>query len=501
MGLRKRLKDFRNWCPQPPNPLSTKLKQYSVPIAILLTVTLLAASFSIFYSSIPFAAADWPMFHGGPSHNGGGTGSPVLAPTLLWNYTTGGGVYSSPAIVGGVVYIGSEDGNVYALNAANGLRIWNYSTGGDVESSPAVINGVVYIGSEVPDGSNGYVGDVYALNAANGSKLRNYTTGNYYNYVESSPAVVNGVVYVGSSVGLAPPASPTLAITLGTVYALNATNGDKLWNYTTESSVDSSPAVVGGVVYIGSEDGNVYALNAANGVQLWSYPTSGGVYSSPAVINSVVYVSSGFNVYALNATNGDKLWSYPTGYIVDSSPAVINGVVYVGSGDFNVYALNAANGSKLWNYTTGNGVDSSPAVVGGVVYINSDDGNLYALNATSGHKLWNYSSDFGESSPAVVNGVVYVGSNNGNVYALGSLMPSSSPTSSNTLPIIVGGIAAVVIAAAVVFLMFQKRLKTKTIHQLHHKTPLQFQLVKYPKDNFAISNQARAINIQGQAAR
>ena len=50
MGIRKRLKDFRNWCPQPPNPLPTKLKQYTVPIAILLTATLLAASFSIFYS-------------------------------------------------------------------------------------------------------------------------------------------------------------------------------------------------------------------------------------------------------------------------------------------------------------------------------------------------------------------------------------------------------------------------------------------------------------------
>ena len=50
MGIRKRLKDFRNWCPQPPNPLPKKLKQYTVPIAIVLTASLLAASFSIFYS-------------------------------------------------------------------------------------------------------------------------------------------------------------------------------------------------------------------------------------------------------------------------------------------------------------------------------------------------------------------------------------------------------------------------------------------------------------------
>ena len=68
------------------------------------------------------------------------------------------------------------------------------------------------------------------------------------------------------------------------VYALNATSGAKLWNYTTGSYVDSSPAVVGGVVYIGSDDGNVYALNAANGAKLWNYTTGGQVASSPAVV-------------------------------------------------------------------------------------------------------------------------------------------------------------------------------------------------------------------------
>ena len=78
----------------------------------------------------------------------------------LWNYTTGGSVDSSPAVVNGVVYIGSDDGNVYALNAANGAELWNYTTGGYVDSSPAVVTGVVYIGSDD--------GNVYALNAANG---------------------------------------------------------------------------------------------------------------------------------------------------------------------------------------------------------------------------------------------------------------------------------------------------------------------------------------------
>src|SRR5208283_4921743 len=144
----------------------------------------------IFLSSlvlIPFANADWIMFHADPSHSGAGTGNPALTPTLLWRYTAGNWVYSSPAVVGGVVYVGSEDGSVYALNAANGDKLWRYTTGGSVDSCPAVVDGVVYIGS--------WDDNVYALNATNGAQLWNFTTGSA---IHSSPAVVNGVVYIGS---------------------------------------------------------------------------------------------------------------------------------------------------------------------------------------------------------------------------------------------------------------------------------------------------------------
>ena len=112
----------------------------------------------IFMSSlvlIPFVHADWAMFRSDPSRSGMGTGNEAINPTLLWNYTTGGNIESSPAVVHGIVYIGSFDGNVYALNAANGFKLWNYTTGKHDASSPAVVNGLVYIGTV-----NGHV---YAL--------------------------------------------------------------------------------------------------------------------------------------------------------------------------------------------------------------------------------------------------------------------------------------------------------------------------------------------------
>src|SRR5665647_2558881 len=107
-------------------------------------------------------------------------------------------------------------------------------------------------------------------------------------------------------------------------------NGNLLWNYKTGGSVTSSPAVVDGVVYVGSEspDNNVYALNATTGLKLWNSPVGGGVTdSSPAVVDGMVYVGAEDNqVYAYNATFGTIVWHHPTGIAVhNSSPAVVNG--------------------------------------------------------------------------------------------------------------------------------------------------------------------------------
>jgi outer membrane protein assembly factor BamB len=95
-------------------------------------------------------------------------------------------MYSSSAVVNGRVYFGADD-TVYALDAASGKKMWNYTTGGVGESSPAVANSVVYIGSNDHN--------VYAFDAATGNKVWNYTTGNEVN---GSPTVANGVIYLGS---------------------------------------------------------------------------------------------------------------------------------------------------------------------------------------------------------------------------------------------------------------------------------------------------------------
>jgi outer membrane protein assembly factor BamB len=292
----------------------------------------------------------WTMFHYDMTHTGYSTSTAPNTNQTLWTYATGNSVESSPAVADGVVYVGSFDGNVYALNATTGAQVWNYTTGASVYSSPAVAGGLVYVGSADYK--------VYALNATTGVPVWNYTTGDF---VHSSPAVANGVVYVGSFDG--------------NIYALNATTGALVWDYTIGDFVVSSPAVADGVVYVGSYDSTVYALEAATGVLVWKYRTRGTVWSSPAVANGIVYVGSDDGkVYAFgppvqwpmfhhdlshsgySTSTGPKTnrirWTYRTGDVVWSSPAVVDGVVYVGSYDGKVYALSASTGVSMWNFTT-----------------------------------------------------------------------------------------------------------------------------------------------------
>lgn len=346
------------------------------------------------FSELRSTVDSWPMFHHDLSHSGYSTATAPTTNHTAWTYATGGYVLSSPAAVDGMVYVGSEDNNVYCLNASSGAVVWNYATGGCVLSSPAVLTGVVYVGS--------MDGNVYALDSTTGARVWNFTTGSV---VRSSPAVADGKVYVGSDDG--------------NVYCLNATSGTLVWAYPTGGAVSSSPAIANGTVYVGSDDDNVYALNATTGASVWNYTTGSWVYSSPAVANGAVYVCSyDNNVYCLNASTGILVWSYTAGLSL-SSPAVAGGDVYFGLED-GIRCLDGASGMLVWSCVTAGQVDCSPAIASGMVYVGSDDGNVYCLNESTGVLVWSYLTCGAVfSSPAVAEGMLYVGSEDDNVYCFG----------------------------------------------------------------------------------
>ncbi len=361
---------------------------------------------------------EWSMYRHDLQRTGTST-STASNGNLLWRFNTGDKIRSSPAVANGVVYQGANDGYIYALNASTGLVIWQYAASSSgVESSPAVVGDVVYVGY-LWDGYNGYV---IALNATTGALIWRFATNSG---IESSPAVLNGVVFIGSFYGY--------------IYALNATNGILIWSYLTGGSTYSSPAIVDGVLYQGACDGNVYALNAENGALIWTHQTGSQVYASPVVVNNVVYANSDNGaVYALSANDGSEIWhtNIGVGDHADASPAVFGGIVYVVARS-GLYAFNASTGLQVWFFTSPYSprqsvgyVYSCPAVADNIVFYGSCDGYVFALNANNASILWSYRIGiFVFASPAIVNGTVYVGSYDGYLYALGG---SPAPTPAQT---------------------------------------------------------------------
>jgi outer membrane protein assembly factor BamB len=440
----------------------------------VLTVAVLAAG------ALVLSSCDWPQFRLGPEHSGYSTTESAIGVgnigTLVekWTATTGGAVHSSPSVVNGVVYVGSEDGKLYAFDATGGSLLWTGTTGGAVDSSPAVVNGVVYVGSW---DANLYAFDANGTIHCSGTPktcapLWTAPTGGPI--AGSSPAVANGVVYLSSR--------DTKLYAFDANGAINCSGTPKtcapLWTAPTgviaaaPVGVDSSPAVANGVVYIGAVGGVSFSIGFGGSVgfavdflvafdaggnincsgtpktctPLWtSNYAIGQSQSSPAVVNGVVYIGSGSGVGAGNLYGYDAagttgcsgtpktcapVWDGTAGSFDYSSPAVTNGKVYVGSADgrlqaFDTTGTTGCSGtpttcSPLWTATTGAAVNSSPAVVNGVVYVGSGDQNLYAFDATSGVKLWSSTTGGSvDSSPAVANGIVYVGSADGKLYAFG----------------------------------------------------------------------------------
>jgi eukaryotic-like serine/threonine-protein kinase len=282
------------------------------------------------------------------------------------------------------------------LSAANVhllVQAWQFSSGGSIGSVPTAANGIVYFSSSD--------GEMYALSAATGRVLWTKGIGSYD--FGCAPTVDRGVVYMGGPEGL---------------YALDARTGGMRWFLPT-GRIGSSPTLVNGVLYVGTDDGNLYAIDAVRGKRLWSFPTGGIIRSSPAVVRGVVYTGSrDDNLYAIDAVRGKRLWSFPTGGKIDSSPAVARGVVYAGSGDGKLYAVDAVTGKRLWSFPTDGSIDSSPAVANGEVYAASQGGKLYVFDSARGALLWTASIGGGsDSSPAIANGVLYIGSTDHRLYA------------------------------------------------------------------------------------
>jgi outer membrane protein assembly factor BamB/tRNA A-37 threonylcarbamoyl transferase component Bud32 len=324
-----------------------------------------------------------------------------------WVFETGDKVYSSPLVADGVVYIGSNDGNLYALDAGNGSEIWRYPTGSSITSSPTIAAGLVYVG-----------GNDQRLHAVAADTGQVRWTAEAGGVVHSSPTVDGGTVYVGSR--------------SAHLLAFAADTGQPRWQFPAGDWFNSSPAVAGGVVFVGCRDKNIYAVDAATGVERWHVTATSTVDSSPAVVGDRVYIGADdYRVRCLAVADGAQSWEFWAKAGVVSGPVVDKGVVYVGSDDGNLYAIEADTGRQRWAYTTGGGIRSSPAVAGTTVYVGSEDRSLHAVDLTSGNGRWRYTTPapLDDSSPAIADNLVYIGSLSNGVFAVNADTGEGPPAS------------------------------------------------------------------------
>jgi outer membrane protein assembly factor BamB len=391
---------------------------------------------------------DWTRFRFDQNHTGVQPFENVLnisnVPMLQlhWQAQLGKLVdYSSPAVVNGVVYVGSSDGRLWAF-PANGCGqdictapLWMSTNLAQIVDAPTVANGLVYVGSQTSDNSNDGKLDVFNANGCGRSVCAPLWQGlaGPESILQSSPAVVNGTtggrVYVGSFDGK--------------LYVFNA-NGcgsptcQPLWTGSTGDHIESSPTVSGNTVFIGSNDGKLYAFNA-NGCgaptcqPMWTGPTGETIFdSSPAVSNGIVYIGSvhhlsAFRAAGCGAPTCQPLWqaSHQSDF-VNGSPAVFGGRVYIGLEDdvgvFNAAGCGQPNCGPLWlDFGTGTqaAILSSPTIANGVVYAGKMNGDVLAWRAgpcgqSVCNQIWSFRTQdpIVNSSPTVVNGILYIGGSN-----------------------------------------------------------------------------------------
>ncbi|SDR28592.1 outer membrane protein assembly factor BamB family protein [Natronobacterium texcoconense] len=356
----------------------------------------------------------------------------------------------SPIVADGTVYTAATggDGGLFAIDPVSGSVHWEFETDGYASSASGF------------DGERCYVGTwdhrFHAIDAHTGEEVWTIEPG--HRFGDSSPAVVDGVVYVGSY-GDAPMvvSGPEDEERFETpaILALEAETGEERWRYDAfdeRDSISSSPAVAGGTVSVVTPTGELLALDAANGTERWRRDLDAHSDSSPAVTGGVVYCPAGRTVdesdvrgglWALEAETGEPLWSTEIDDVsLRTSPAIADGVVYLAgstrevcpglaedcepSSSGTLYAIDADTGETQWTADLEPDTRSSPAVADGTVYV----GNGTTVSAIDVDGETNFQVDLGtaeeaddvrylDSSPAVADGRAYVGANDGQLYAIG----------------------------------------------------------------------------------
>ncbi|MDD2798036.1 MAG: SUMF1/EgtB/PvdO family nonheme iron enzyme [Bacteroidales bacterium] len=342
-----------------------------------------------------------------------------------WTFTTGAAVTSSPVVVNGILYIGSDDKNVYAIDANTGVQKWKYSTGNFVRSSATILNDSLFIGS-----NDGYL---YCLKASDGTliwKKKAYTSGS----VKACPTVMYNTVFATWHGMFEATNTVGLDIKTGQI---------EKFRYRASRLNEGAIAADSTQLYAAAADNMIASADVATEQNIF-YKTGDHNKGSMVVLDDTkVLYARETAIGAYSKTTGSAVWTVNVGIGKDldasplSTPAVatvdIAGVptqmIYWATLKNSIMALKA-NGTQLWHRTDfAAPFNSAPVVANNVIYVGCDDNKMYALNAEDGSTIWSYTTGGTiQCSPWVEDGAVYFSSNDGKVYAIGSDVSTITPT-------------------------------------------------------------------------
>ncbi len=380
----------------------------------------------------------WPMFRGNPERNGvagPGCGPNPFTMSKMWQFAAKGGVWSSPAVADGRVYVGSDDANLYCIDEATGKALWSQKLEGVVKSSPAIWESKIYVGygGFVPPPPPGggrpnppqdpNKGGLACIDVAKKAVKWDFKLDQV---VPCSPLVMDSKVFFGST--------KLGAEIKGAFYCLEASTGIKVWS-TDTSGIEASPTFASGKVWIGNTTGRMFCLEAKTGKELWTADFGSGVSTAVLDEGNLYFGNRAGRFFCVVAETGETLWSFNMSTNIQASPAVYEGMVFCGTlggpgipgerkpRDFTnyFYALDKRTGKPIWSMDITEGLYDSPAVASGLLYFGTHVGDIYCVDAKTGAVFWTYNKagDL-HSGPALSGGKMFAGSTNGNLYCFGN---------------------------------------------------------------------------------
>ncbi len=347
------------------------------------------------------------------------------SPTVKWKFKTQDKVLAPPVISEQTLYIGSEDGNFYALNTKTGSEKWHFNTRDRIMGKATIHqNSVIFESGNI----------FYALDKETGKEIWKYDPGSAlwaykidpWDDKRSSGTVHEGIFYSGTS--------------LGGVIGLDVKTGERKVMIPSEygQPVRTTPSILGSKLFFGDWAGKVYAYSLEQEKLLWKketyekklYESFGGIVSEILPYKGRLYFGArNHNLQVMEDISGNMVWTYAdsTGGWIVGDPVIEDNTLYIGGSDnLSMFAFNPENGALKWKFKAGQNIYTKPVIIGlyliftsGNGYKVKDPGNLFIVDKKNGELVSKLELPMGSfSSPATDGSNIYFGNYDGYVYAI-----------------------------------------------------------------------------------